>query len=86
MARKDEILAQEQLEEIQKANRMQLEQIVIKSMHEARKIIRLMKDDQQIQALIVDKKHLEGAYKDKIDGSKMRADLALDRLEAMDEL
>lgn len=86
MARKDELLAQEQLEEIQEANRARLEEIVIESMQQARKHTRLMKSDQQIQALNQDRKHLEGGYKDKIKGSELRAELALERLEAMDEL
>lgn len=86
MARKDELLAQEQLEEIQGANKEELERIVIESMQQARKHTRLMKSDQQIQALNQDRKHLEGAYKDKIAGAQLRAELALERLEAMNEL
>lgn len=85
MSKKDELLGGDILKEIAGANKVELEKLVVNCGLEARKYERLMKEDQQLQELIEDKKALEGGYKDQIKACKLKAEIALSRLENKEE-
>lgn len=86
MSRKSTLLPAAVLEKVKKAGAADLKQMVIDAMQEARKYKGQMKEDQQIKNLKEDLSALQGGYKDQIKACELVADLALARIEFLEDL
>lgn len=85
MSRRSELLSEAVLKKIKKSAAGDLKQMVVDAMSEARKYKKALKEDQKVNALKEDLKDLEGAYKDQVKACEMIADMALTRIEFLDE-